>query len=181
MNRTTAPTRAESHRAAANGLPDATCPAELAEAQVAALAGLDLHELRVRWRKMFRSTAPEHLPRYLLLRILAYKLQAKLLGDLDPGTLRFLRTISQRGGRGKGRAAVPPVPEVRSLKSGTVLVREHGGTLHRVTVVDGGFHWGEGTYASLSEVARAITGTRWNGPRFFGLRDGPVRSMGGQG
>ncbi|WP_311274377.1 DUF2924 domain-containing protein [Methylobacterium sp. WCS2018Hpa-22] len=50
-------------------------------------------------------------------------------------------------------------------------MREFGGEVHTVTVVAGGFAWRETTYASLSEVARAITGTRWNGPRFFGLRD----------
>ncbi len=144
--------------------------------ELAALAALDIHELRMRWRKLFRKTAPPHLPRHLLLRILAYRIQANLYGDLDRETLRTLERI------GKQRAAgdttpVPPVPEKRSLKPGTELVREHDGVLHRVTVLAEGCAWQGTTYASLSEVARAITGTRWNGPRFFGLRDKPKRSQ----
>ncbi len=66
---------------------------------------------------------------------------------------------------------IPPVPDKRSLKPGTILAREHNGELHRVMVLDDGFAWNGATYRSLSEVARAITGTNWNGPRFFGLRD----------
>src|SRR5262249_44275049 len=66
---------------------------------------------------------------------------------------------------------IPPVPAKRSLKPGTILAREHDGELHRITVLDEGFAWNGATYGSLSEVARAITGTNWNGPRFFGLRD----------
>jgi hypothetical protein len=65
---------------------------------------------------------------------------------------------------------VPPVEEVRGLKPGTLLVREHEGVLHRVTVQAKGFAWNCQSFRSLSDVARAITGTRWNGPRFFGLR-----------
>ena len=68
---------------------------------------------------------------------------------------------------------IPPVPLKRSLKPGTILAREHGGALHRVMVLDEGFAWNGSTYGSLSEAAHAITGTKWNGPRFFGLRDGP--------
>jgi Protein of unknown function (DUF2924) len=67
--------------------------------------------------------------------------------------------------------AIPPLPERRSLKPGTELVREHAGALHRVVVLADGFAWNGARYRSLSEVARAITGTNWNGPRFFGLRD----------
>jgi hypothetical protein len=68
---------------------------------------------------------------------------------------------------------VPPVPDPRRgrLRPGTFLEREHGGALHRVTVLENGFSWQGKAFQSLSEVARAITGTNWNGPRFFGLRD----------
>jgi hypothetical protein len=69
------------------------------------------------------------------------------------------------------RKAIPPVPERRSLKPGTDLMREHAGTMHRVIVVTDGFSWNGASYRSLSEVARTITGTNWNGSRFFGLRD----------
>jgi hypothetical protein len=89
---------------------------------------------------------------------------------------RIAREREQRSASGELRRTkapppIPPVPEKRSLKPGTILVREHEGVLHQVTVVNGGFAWNETTYRSLSEVARAITGTNWNGPRFFGLRD----------
>jgi len=73
-----------------------------------------------------------------------------------------------REGRG---SAVIPLPELRGTKSGTLLVREWEGVLHRVMVLEQGFAWNGQTYDSLSKVARAITGTNWNGPRFFGLRD----------
>ena len=152
-------------------------------AEVARLGALDLHELRVRWRKLFRKEAPAHLSRSLLSRVIAYKLQAHAYGDLDRETVRFLEQIwreSERRGEGaKAKIVVPPVPEPRGLKSGTLLVREHEGTLHRVTVVGGGFRWNETQYRSLSEVARAITGTRWNGPRFFGLRSPKTQGRGG--
>jgi hypothetical protein len=147
-----------------------SAPAE----ELAALPQLSLHELRVRWRKLHRTTPPPHLTRPLLLRMVAYKLQANALGDLDRETARFLDRVAQKltkGARQKG--LVPPVSEKGMLKAGAVLVREHDGALHRVTVLEAGFSWQDRTYRSLSEVARAITGTNWNGPRFFGLRDGP--------
>jgi hypothetical protein len=148
--------------------------------EVAALKELDIHELRLRWRKLFRTTTPDHLPRYLLFRIIAYRIQANAFGDLDRETARYLDRIAKdyvrRREAGETRSRkkpppIPPVPDRRTLKRGTILAREHEGVLHRVIVVDGGFLWNETIYKSLSEVARAITGTNWNGPRFFGLRD----------
>jgi hypothetical protein len=149
------------------------------EAELAALDGLEIDGLRQRWRKLFRKPAPSHLPRYLLFRIIAYRLQADVYGDLDRETVRYLDQIAKerrkRRANGEPRTpkAVPRVPPVRnhrSLKAGTLLAREYGGTMQRVVVVPNGFLWNETTYATLSEVARAITGTKWNGPRFFGLR-----------
>jgi hypothetical protein len=111
-------------------------------------------------------------------------MQANAYGDLDRETLRFLEQVrreSERRGKGaKGKGVVPPVPERRGPKPGTLLVREHEGTLHRLTVIEGGFAWNGTEYRSLSEVARAITGTRWNGPRFFGLRSPKTQSRGGE-
>jgi hypothetical protein len=150
------------------------------EGELASLESLDIDGLRLRWRKLFRSSAPPHLPRYLLFRIIAYRLQANVYGDLDRETVRFLDRVANAWKKqrtsGKPRKAkavppIPPVPSQGSLKSGTLLAREYGGTMHRVVIVPGGFLWNETTYSSLSEVARAITGTNWNGPRFFGLRD----------
>ncbi|MEE1657862.1 DUF2924 domain-containing protein [Microvirga sp. CF3062] len=74
---------------------------------------------------------------------------------------------------------MPPVPTNTGLKPGTLLAREFNGTMHRVTVTQEGFAWQGITYSSLSEVARLITGTRWNGPRFFGLRDKLERGRAG--
>lgn len=154
--------------------------ADIVEAQVASLSGLDLHELRIRWRKLFRASAPPHLPRYLLVRVIAYRIQANVYGDLDRETARYLDRIAKeyRKRRNAGQILsarqpppIPPVPVPRSLKPGTILAREHAGAMHRVMVVEGGFSWNGAEYQSLSEVARAITGTNWNGPRFFGLRD----------
>ena len=153
---------------------------EQISAEVAALNDLDIHELRIRWRKLFRKSVPAHLPRYLVLRIIAYRIQANAFGDLDRETARYLDRIAKdyvrRRDAGDIRSRkkpppVPPVPDRRSLKPGTILVREHDGELHRVIAVEGGFLWSATTYKSLSEVARAITGTNWNGPRFFGLRE----------
>lgn len=145
-------------------------------AEIEVLKRLDLSELRLRWRKLFRASAPSHLPKYLLFRIIAYKIQANAFGDLDRETIRYLDRVAKdyvrRREVGETRSRkkpppVPPVPSGRSLKAGTILVREHGGVLQRVIVVKDGFLWNEVTCKSLSEVARAITGTNWNGPRFF--------------
>lgn len=146
-------------------------------AQLAALTSSDLHQLRVQWRKLMRSEAPAHLTRGLLLRILAYKVQELAYGGLDRESVRYLDRIAERLAAGD-RNPVPPVPDPRRgrLRPGTLLEREHGGALHRVSVIEAGFSWQGQTYQSLSEVARAITGTNWNGPRFFGLRDKDARA-----
>ncbi|KQO85305.1 DUF2924 domain-containing protein [Methylobacterium sp. Leaf91] len=148
--------------------------------EIEALASLDLGDLRIRWRQHLRTAPPPHLSRTLMMRLLAYRIQAKMLGDLDRDSARLLdriakerlrrRAAAERAAKPKAPPLVPPIPSP-GLRPGTLLVREFGGEVHTVTVVAGGFAWRETTYASLSEVARAITGTRWNGPRFFGLRD----------
>jgi hypothetical protein len=142
------------------------------EAEIARLGGLDLDGLRTRWRTATGRAAPAHLSRSLLLRLLAYRMQAEVLGDLDAATIRFLDKIASDR-KSPGRAI--PLPDGEVVKPGALLVREWEGTTHRVMAVADGYAWKGGTYRSLSEVARAITGTRWNGPRFFGLRDGAAR------
>jgi hypothetical protein len=134
---------------------------EAMEAELARIEGLGLDELRALWRTMTRQNPPKALSRDLLARLLAYRIQEQALGKLGRETRKLLDRLA-RGG----------TEPVRHLKVGTVMVREHQGTLHEVMVVPGGFSWREKTYASLSTVARAITGTSWNGPRFFGLRGG---------
>ena len=115
--------------------------------------------------------APLHLPRHLLFRILAYRLQADHWCDLDAERKRLLdRSESPEQA---GQSAVPRSRQTTELRPGTVLGREWNGQMHRVAVLDKGFVCNGKTYPSLSKVALAITGTRWNGPRFFGLRDNP--------
>lgn len=142
------------------------------EDEIAHLRGLDLKSLRMRWSGVFRKAAPPHLPRHLLRGILVYRMQAEALGDLDAASVRLLKQI------GAGGSELNPVrltsdfhTRRAELKSGTVLTREWKGKSQRVMVIAAGFAWMGKTYDSLSKVAFAITGTRWNGPRFFGLRD----------
>lgn len=122
------------------------------------LAGLGSDELRARFRRLYRTNPPPGLSREMLMRLIAQRLQEQALGRLDPELARQLDRI----GRGEAPA--------RRLKPGSVLVREYDGALHEVVVVPGGFLWNGATYPSLSTIARTITGTSWNGPRFFGLR-----------
>jgi hypothetical protein len=135
--------------------------------EIARLRGLEVGGLRARWHTVFRRRAPPHLPRHLLFRILAYRLQVDHLGDLDPDTRRQL----DRSGDPIeiGRLAAERNYRRTELKPGTLLAREWDGHLQRVMVLADGFAWNGKTYRSLSKVAFAITGTRWSGPRFFAL------------
>jgi hypothetical protein len=123
---------------------------------------LGLDRLRARWRTMFGATPPAGLTKDLLRRMIAYRIQEEAFGGIDPETIKLLD--------GLARGEKPCTKPTRSLKAGTVLVREYQGERHTVTVVPDGFVWRETTYPSLSTIARAITATAWGGPRFFGLR-----------
>ena len=133
------------------------------------MRGLDLAELRARWHTLFGRRPPSSLPRHLLFRVLAYRVQAAALGDLDRDCQRLLdHTVLSDANRKHG----VKLKRVRdTLQQGTILSREWNGRIERVAVSADGFAWKGKTYPSLSKVAFAITGTRWNGPRFFGLRD----------
>ena len=140
------------------------------EDEIARLRDLDLPTLRARWRSVFRRKAPAPLPRHLLFRILAYRLQAERLGDLDKETVRLLDRIAS-GNLGNGHSSVlGKQSRFGRLQPGSMLVREWDGARQRVVILDRGFAWNGKTYRSLSAVAFAMTGTRWSGPRFFGLR-----------
>jgi hypothetical protein len=144
------------------------------EIEIAQLRALDLESLRARWRTLTGRRVAAHVPKSLLLRMLAYRMQANLFGDLDAATIRFLdRVASDRNLQGTRSL---PQPDTDRVRAGALLVREWEGVSHRVTALAEGYAWNGMTYRSLSEVARAITGTRWNGPRFFGLRDRASRS-----
>jgi hypothetical protein len=136
------------------------------EAEIEALPDLSLEELRRMWQDLYGEPAPSAFRRKLLARGIAYERQAKRYGGLTPSVRRRLHRAANDLSSGN-----PPVRSAR-LKSGTRLVRDWNGTTHVVDVVEGGFVWKGEHYRSLSIIARTITGARWSGPRFFGLRAG---------
>ena len=147
------------------------------EDEIAHLRGLDLSGLRSRWRSVFQRSAPAHLTRHLLFAVIAYRFQADCFGDLDHATKQVLdRTVAKEAGPAMSVRLASFDQKRTELTPGTVLVREWDRRSQRVMVMADGFAWNGRTYESLSKVAFAITGTRWNGPRFFGLRDKEDRS-----
>jgi Protein of unknown function (DUF2924) len=141
---------------------------------IAGLADLDAKALRLQWRNHLGGAPPAHLPRWLLLRVLAYQLQVAALGGPDKATLRVIRQPKGRtlgsAGSGPFEARIASTREGADLRAGARLVREWKGKLERVTVLEKGFAWNGKSYSSLSQIAKAMTGTAWNGHRFFGLR-----------
>jgi hypothetical protein len=149
---------------------------EALNALVAKLSDLDSDQLCLQWRNHLGGIAPPHLPRWLLMRMLAYRTQAAAFKDLDRAILRRLR----ERGAGSDSEVVRPFaargPKTREgvgLKSGALLVREWKGRIERVMVLEEGYAWNGGVYRSLSQVAKA------NGHRFFGLK--PLRSGASKG
>ena len=147
------------------------------EDEIAHLRGLELGGLRARWQSVFQRPAPAHLTRHLLFTVIAYRLQADRFGDLDHATKQVLdRAIAKEAGPVMSARLASFDQKRTELTPGTVLVREWDRRSHRVMVMADGFAWNGQTYDSLSKVAFAITGTKWSGPRFFGLRDKEDRS-----
>lgn len=157
------------------GIASAPKSRESIDVEIAHLRDLDVVGLQNRWLATFGRRAPSHVPKHLLFRILAYRLQADRLGDLDKSS----RDLLDRPGTPEeaGRNAIHPKRAATTLGIGTVLGREWNKHMYRVVVQTDGFAWNGKTYASLSQVAFAITGTRWNGPRFFGLRDKAAKQV----
>ena len=133
--------------------------------ELAVLQSASMVELQAQFRRLYQRPAPESLSRDLIARLLAHRIQERRLGALD----RELRVRLER--------LVQGLPPGRRLKSGTVLVREHEGTMHEVVILPGGYLWNAETFKSLSMIAKRITGTSWNGPRFFGLRSNRSSAM----
>jgi Protein of unknown function (DUF2924) len=143
-------------------MPQSTSDREAVEAEVDRIRSLGCDELRSLWHATFRAAPPPGFTKDLVARFLCWHIQEQTFGGLDPQTAKHLASLA--------RGDKSPANHPRRLKPGTLLVREYQGERHTVTVVANGFVWREATYLSLSTIARAITGTNWNGPRFFGLR-----------
>jgi len=130
------------------------------------LEALDRTELIAQWQALVGGAPPAHLSMPLMRHILAFEMQANTQGGLP----RSLRKKIEQCACGEHEALRrKPAP---GLKPGARLVREWNGVAHRVDVTADGYVWNGATYRSLSAIARAITGARWSGPRFFGLTTG---------
>jgi hypothetical protein len=139
------------------------------EAELKKLPDMPVAALRVRYREVFRTEVPPAFGPDLLRRTIAYRLQEKAYGGLAPPARRILnQLVKAMAAKPTGRLELP-----RRIKPGSELVRTWNGKTYRVTVLAEGFAYEGNTFGNLSEIANLITGTRWNGPKFFGLRSGP--------
>jgi hypothetical protein len=135
-------------------------------AEIALLKSLDVDQLRARWKILYETQAPTRFSRDLLMRAVAYRMQERVLGGLKPATRRLFKRVSQDA-RARRPISVAPL---RKLAPGALLIRQWGGAKHQVTVLERGVMFRGKPYRSLSAVARVITGNRWSGPLFFGLK-----------
>jgi Protein of unknown function (DUF2924) len=127
---------------------------------------MPIAQLRVRYREVFRSDPPKAFGPDLLRRGIAHRIQERAYGGLSRSAQRLLdQMVKAFAAKPNGKIVLP-----RRIKPGSVLVREWKGKTHRVMVLAEGFAYDGNTFGNLSEIAVLITGTRWNGPRFFGLR-----------
>jgi hypothetical protein len=128
----------------------------------AILAGLERasrHRLAEHWAEYFGAAPPPRTSRSLMIRAVAYKMQERAMGGLSAATRRLLSSQEPA-----------PVGRRRALSPGTVLIRKWHGVGHQVTIIEKGVLFRGERYRSMSEVARRITGARWSGPRFFGVK-----------
>jgi Protein of unknown function (DUF2924) len=137
------------------------------DAEVERLRSMPIVELRALWRAKFTSEPPKAFGPDLLRRSIAFRIQEEVYGGFDRATARLLKQLMQQFTKNNGRIVLP-----RRINPGAVLIREWKGKRHEVTVLKDGFAHQDKSYESLSQIARLITGTRWNGPKFFGLRSG---------
>ncbi len=138
--------------------------------KLTALAELDTARLRREWRRLYRSHPPLHIRRDLLVLAIAWKLQERVHGGLTTAQKRKLAGIAEDLGKNGDLS----VNRAIRMKPGMRLVREWRGETHTVLVLEDGFEWNGERRRSLSAIAREITGTRWSGPLFFGLKPRPV-------
>ena len=128
--------------------------------EIAGLADLDRVNLVARWRAAYGVPPPRKLSRAMLEKALAYEIQCRAFGGLSTATKRALRMVASTKGKSTG---------MRPVSSGARLVREWNGVVHEVDVAGDDYIWHGETYRSLTAIACRITGTKWSGPRFFGL------------
>jgi hypothetical protein len=138
---------------------DSAAIASTVNGQICILEEANVLQLRQMWRKRHGVDAPGGFSKDLLARALAHQIQENAFGTLE-------KRWAQRLERGPDAKR----PAELNLKSGSVIIREYQGQVHAVTILPDGFSWQGETYPSLSSIAKKITGTIWNGPRFFGLR-----------
>jgi len=143
---------------------------EALEREIAGLPKMNIAELRAKWRSRLKQPPPAHIRKQLMVPLLAYKLQEQAYGGLKPEIRRQIEklgAIYQRDPKAKTNSL--PTGQ-QSIKPGTRLLRQWNGKTHQVMVVEGGFEYDGARYKSLSVIARLITGTRWSGPLFFGVK-----------
>ena len=133
--------------------------------ELAAIATMTYSELHLAWRRHYRAVPPKKMSRDIIELGIAWKIQENKLGGLGAAVKRQIAELARTMGAKSDLAK----PRAISLKSGARLLRTWEGVTHEVMVVDEGFMWSGKTWRSLSVIAREITGTRWSGPRFFGL------------
>lgn len=136
-------------------------------AEIANLASLGNNELKVRWKAAYGTAAPVRMKRDLLRYAVAYRMQERALGSLKPAICRLLDRVADDAAARRPLKVTPPP---RKVGVGAVLVRQWGGGDHEVTVLEKGVLFRGKRHRSLSKVARVITGSRWSGPLFFGLK-----------
>ena len=154
---------------------DRTAPAQPTdpgvEDELDRLATMPIARLRVRYQEVFRTEPPKAFGPDLLRRSIAHRIQERAYGGLSREHQRLLdQLVKAARAKPNGRIELP-----RRIKPGSELVRTWNRTTYRVVVMEKGFAWEGRTFSSLSEIALAITGTKWNGPRFFGLRSSANR------
>ena len=135
-------------------------------AELDAIPKMSALELADRWQALGRGVAPR-VPMRVLQRLYAQLLQEQAFGGLSTEGLEELAAVAAKAG--KSKAPTPPPPRQVMLTAGTRLVREWNGRTISVDVQGESYIWNDQHYGSLSEIARAVTGTRWSGPRFFGV------------
>ena len=143
----------------------ATAPKILAD-EIVTLSEAATADLKNRWRVLYGTESPPRISRDLLIRALAYRIQEQALGGLKPSTRRLLTKVAADA---SSRRRIQLAPAL-TLTPGTVLLRDWHGTQHQVIVREDGVEFLGKQYKSLSQVAYRITGTKWSGPLFFGLK-----------